>query len=73
MPGVGYLHTLLTTKNKCKFTGPNPEVLNQKCWDSFHSFASTMGLDSGGKVKDPAVDMQIHHWPMRARMVSKVG
>lgn len=32
-----------------------------------------MGLDSGGKVKSPAVDMQIHHWPMRARTVYKVG
>lgn len=31
-----------------------------------------MGLDSGGKVKSPAVDMQIHHWPMRARTVYKV-
>lgn len=24
-------------------------------------------------MKSPAVDMQIHHWPMRARTVSKVG
>lgn len=32
---------------------------------------SPIDLDSRVKVKDPVVDTQIYHWPMRARMVYK--
>lgn len=72
MPSASYLDILsMITKNKCKFTSSAPELLIQRCWDSFHSAAFTHGLGFKREGEEPSCRHTIYHWPMRARMVYK--